>query len=679
MLRFFSTHLQFKLIGVICLILFVTLGLVSVVIYYKTNAMLSKDMEDIQQSAASDYAKEVEFEFASLLNNTYAIATSEQIANTTDKNEIRRILIREHKRYPMFSALWYFNMDGISIDTTGLETKSDERDYFQIVKRTQKPYISNPYISKVTKKYVVAVVYPVFRNGKMDGMVNAVYPADKILDKLQTAKFGKTGYAILVGGDGVVVAEGKNADFLGKLNLTKQDIAEELKTYHKKLDEKLIQSTKDVLGGNKGHTSYISYDNTARYGVFNPIQLGEQQRWGLIVTTENSELKERANDLLMWVLLISVIMLLISGSAAYLFGIKFVRPILITNQEMRLVAEGNLEKRCIAVQSTDEIGQMVESFLVMRDALATIVAKVNQESQQVAAASEELNAEAEQSAKVSNQIAVSTTEVAGHTDKQKLLVDETAEVVRQMCQNIQKVSDNINMLSTQSVRASEAAKDGGKTVEDAIKHMGKIECTVSSSAKVVAQLGVRSKEIGQFVDAISSIAGQTNLLALNAAIEAARAGEQGRGFAVVAEEVRKLAEQSQQATERIAKLISEIQSETNQAVIAMDEGTRDVKDGAGIVSKAGNAFYEIIQLISNLALQANENFKSIDKLNTGSQTIVAVVQQLDELTATINGEVQTMSAATEEQSASTEEISSSSRTLAKMAEDLQVVVGKFHI
>jgi len=119
------------------------------------------------------------------------------------------------------------------------------------------------------------------------------------------------------------------------------------------------------------------------------------------------------------------------------------------------------------------------------------------------------------------------------------------------------------------------ANDGGQTIELAIAQMGKIETTVNSSAQVVSKLGERSKEIGQIVATISGIAGQTNLLALNAAIEAARAGEQARGFTVVAEEVRKLAEQSQEATKKIAVLIGEIQGDTDNAVVAMNNGTRE--------------------------------------------------------------------------------------------------------
>ena len=216
-------------------------------------------------------------------------------------------------------------------------------------------------------------------------------------------------------------------------------------------------------------------------------------------------------------------------------------------------------------------------------------------------------------------------------------------------------------------------------MDKAVVQMAHIEQTVIASAQVVAKLGDRSKEIGQIVDTISGIAGQTNLLALNAAIEAARAGEQGRGFAVVAEEVRKLAEQSQEAAKQIATLIGEIQSETDQAVVAMNNGTREVKLGAEVVNASGQSFQEITGLVMQVSGQVKEISAAIEQMASGSQQIVESVKQIDELSKTASGEAQTVSAATEEQSASMEEIASSSQALANLAQNLRQAVSKFQI
>ncbi len=234
-------------------------------------------------------------------------------------------------------------------------------------------------------------------------------------------------------------------------------------------------------------------------------------------------------------------------------------------------------------------------------------------------------------------------------------------------------------MATQSALAADKAKDGGQAVAQAVDQMDQIEETVNTSARVVTMLGERSKEIGQIVDTISGIAGQTNLLALNAAIEAARAGEAGRGFAVVAEEVRKLAEQSQDAAKKIAELIGEIQGDTDKAVVAMDEGTREVKTGAEVVKTAGAAFREIAGLVTEVSVQVKDISTSMQQMATGSQQIVGSVRKIDELGVRSAGEAQGVSAAAEQQLASMEEIASSSQALAKLAQDLQAAVAGFRL
>jgi methyl-accepting chemotaxis protein len=168
-------------------------------------------------------------------------------------------------------------------------------------------------------------------------------------------------------------------------------------------------------------------------------------------------------------------------------------------------------------------------------------------------------------------------------------------------------------------------------------------------------------------------------LALNAAIEAARAGEQGRGFAVVAEEVRKLAEPSQEAAKKIADLIGEIQNDTNMAVMAMDDGTREVKIGGQVVNAAGVAFRDITKLIDQVSAQVTEISAATQQMATGSQQIVGAVKKIDDLSKMSASESQSVSAATEEQLASMEEIAGSSEALAKLAQELSAATAKFHV
>ena len=258
-------------------------------------------------------------------------------------------------------------------------------------------------------------------------------------------------------------------------------------------------------------------------------------------------------------------------------------------------------------------------------------------------------------------------------------IGDTAYTVEQMSANIQQISVNADGVAQSSDKTAKAANEGLRSVNTAVSQMAMIEETVTRSAQVVMQLGERSKEIGQIIDAIAGIAGQTNLLALNAAIEAARAGEQGKGFAVVAEEVRKLAEQSHDSAQQIAAMIKEIQIDTENAVVAMQKGTKEVAIGGQVVNTAGEVFQQIVVLVDQVLEQVSEISRAIQQAASGSQAVVFAVKDINEVSKDAAAQTQTVSAATQEQLASVQQIAASSRELAKMAEALQNAVKKFVI
>ncbi|MBP2643223.1 MAG: methyl-accepting chemotaxis sensory transducer with Cache sensor [Firmicutes bacterium] len=348
-------------------------------------------------------------------------------------------------------------------------------------------------------------------------------------------------------------------------------------------------------------------------------------------------------------------------------------------QQEIILAEGDLRDKPRKVVSEDEIGHLAETLLKMRTHLRQLVTKINDSSEQVAAAAEELTATSEQSSQASNQVVVSITHVASGSEAQVNSVNDATVIIETMSASTEEIAANAANVTAVTEQTAATASRGFEAISKATAQMALIENTVITSAAIVAQLGNRSKDIGQIVEAISTIANQTNLLALNAAIEAARAGEAGKGFAVVADEVRKLAEQAETAAKQIAALIAAIQIDTDKAVTAMDEGTKVVRTGTQVVNNAGQAFQEISQSITKASSQVKEFSDTIHQIAESSQEIVSTVHSINNVTKEIAEQTHSISAASQEQTASIDDIASASLSLATLATDLQKTIKQFKL
>ena len=376
---------------------------------------------------------------------------------------------------------------------------------------------------------------------------------------------------------------------------------------------------------------------------------------------------------------ICVVMLILSTGVAIKIGnyINKMFTVFITATEK--LADGDFREMPRTVTTNDEFGELADKVADMRSQVNKALRQIAQEAETVAASSQQLTASADQSAHVIQNIAQSVNEVSEYNNNQGNAVETVSMSVEHISASIQEISSNANIADSNASKAAAIANEGGRSINQAIGQMNKIREVVASSADVVNELGEASKEIGQIVDQVSAIAAQTNLLALNAAIEAARAGEHGRGFAVVAEEVRKLAEESLAAVDKINNMITTIQSKTLDAVSAMQAGSDEAAKGADIVRETGAAFGNIMKMNGEVANQVKEIARTTEEAAKASTDVVGAVKTVDESAKKISDRTQTISAATEEQSASTEEIASSSRSLAEIAQNLNTAVGKFKV
>ncbi|MDR3588563.1 MAG: methyl-accepting chemotaxis protein [Negativicutes bacterium] len=674
------TSIQTRLLLILLPFFILSFAVLSGISYYLSQQSLGKSVNETAMSMGTDYANRVHADMEIMLAQLEAVAVTQPIQAGSDRAQIIATLAEAQKRMGYVDNVNYMTLDGATLRSDGSTGNFADREYFQKVVATKKTYISEPLIAKATGKAAVMLAVPVMVNGQMAGVVASTFPLDKLTDLIKDLKFKDSGYGTVADDSGMVLAHPKMPELIGKFSYTEKKVNPELKLKETELDDHMIALFKQAAEtGKQVEGRYHFVDGIDKMAVFTPVNLPGGQRWVMLVTAPEAEVTRETATLSKTMLSISVVFFILAVAFVVIISRRIASPIRSIRDQCLLLAQGDFRERDATIHTEDEIGQLARGFREMRTKVRSLVMKVQSQAEQVAASSEELTASAEQSAQAANQVASSITDVASGASEQLAAADETVSIVEQMSAGIQQIAANTNGVAAQSAEAAGRAKDGGLAVDKAVSQMVQIENTVNTSAKVVARLGERSKEIGQIVDTIAGIAGQTNLLALNAAIEAARAGEQGRGFAVVAEEVRKLAEQSQEAAKKIAELIGEIQVDTDQAVVAMNDGTREVKTGAEVVNGAGAAFREIVGLVSQVSGQVRDISAAIQQMASGSQQIVGSVRKIDALSKKSAGEAQSVSASTEEQLASMEEISGSSDALSRLAQDLQDAVAKFRI
>ena len=363
---------------------------------------------------------------------------------------------------------------------------------------------------------------------------------------------------------------------------------------------------------------------------------------------------------------------------ALLITRSIVRPLRTLEEATGTAAAGDLTVRTGAT-ARDELGAVSRSFDVMVESLRGIVGRVAEAARNQTSTADEMARASEQTGMAVSQIAATVEQVAKGSTDQARATQRITDTIDGMTNDIAEVARGGQRAASVAHDADQAAEAGARTVGAATEAMGRIEEKVDDAARVVNTLGAKSQAIGDIVSTIGDIAAQTNLLALNAAIEAARAGEQGRGFAVVAEEVRKLAESTQEQAGSIAGLIGEIQAETERVVSAMDAGREEVGAGATRVHAAGEAFESIRELVVRLSAEVEQVAGSAEQLEIGAQEVKEGVSTTASVSEENAAAAEEVAASSEETAASSEQVSAAAQALAAAAEELNQMVEGFTV
>ena len=337
----------------------------------------------------------------------------------------------------------------------------------------------------------------------------------------------------------------------------------------------------------------------------------------------------------------------------------------------------------INLQSKDDIGLLANLFDGVIQNLRNLVKNIQENSINVSSSSEKLLSNIKQSKDALGQILDTTKQVAVSEGGHLANVRQALEISIKSTEEMEAVTETIHQGTKLAAETNEKAAFGTKIVSETALKMNDLQKQVEATSKVMNKFEEKTTAIGKTLKVITEIAQQTNLLALNAAIEAAKAGEQGKGFAVVAGEVRKLAEQSTHASGEITKIIVEIQEESQNAVMSINNDTKSLTEGIYKFHDAGTVFNEIAEMVQAVTNHFYSVESNIETLKVGTLHMEEMMQEIAQSSKSTNDHSKNVAhlvaTSSEEQLASIEDITKSAETLSNISEDLQELTKTFKV
>jgi methyl-accepting chemotaxis protein len=414
--------------------------------------------------------------------------------------------------------------------------------------------------------FIMTVVVPVVRDGRVIGMINGQRPGDALVDLVKDSKIGQSGYAFVVSGNGTVIAHPDRAVVQKKANYIAQAKKEPGLAALSALSVRMVAGE-----SGSGHYRFAGKD---RIMAFAPIP---GTKWSVAATIDNDEALASARELAFALLLAGVLLAIVGVFGALVFARGISRPLSRATAQAEAIASGDLSKDLPPSKGRDEIARLGAAFGDMTESLSPVIGSIRAASSQLASGSGAISSAAQS--------------ISQGTSRQASSMEEVCASIEQMAANIKQNTENAGQTESIARKTASDAKTGGDAVAQTVSAM---------------------KDIASRTSIIEEIARQTNLLALNAAIEAARAGEAGKGFAVVAAEVRKLAERSQTSAGEISDLTA--------------RSVKVAEDAGKLISAIVPDIEKTASLVREIAQASREQSAGTEQINAAVQQLDEVIQ-----------------------------------------------------
>lgn len=653
----FYQKLKFKLSVIIILSIVIPLALVSAFQLTKAIDTIENNVYETNTNLANSIRKEIYVHLTSLEEMMTTVSLSNQV-NDMISQEMDNLLKDVVNEFSLISQIYVMNPKGMQIyKTSGELGDRSTRDYFTEGMKGHLNY-SDVIISDSTKQPIVVIATPVIKNGKVVGVIGASIDL-MILSDIIDASSPEGGYGFIVDGHGRIIAH------------PVEEYVAEMKD---------VSDIKPVADAIKGHTDISRYifNDEEKLAAYTYL---ENVHWGIIVQMP-LKVAFKSMQSQRFIFGITLLLAIILGYIlAALISSYIKRPIDELKLSLESSAEGdfttNVSNKLLT--RTDELGVLSRSYAKTIKAIRIIIVDIKTTADQTITASNNIKELSTQMGIVSDEIALTVSEIADGASAQASEASEGLTITHGLAEQLTEMKGKVDIV----VELTEHINNNNKHVYDAfgeVIEVFDVATTATEDTTVKMNLLLeKSSTIVNVVDAIKAISEQTNLLALNASIEAARAGEHGRGFAVVAEEIRKLAEESNRSTDEIQSTINEISGLIHDTHEKMNLNSETVKKANYTLTEAKEKIEEMSATGQSMLGEINDFTKDIEEVDIAKSNVLDAIESISSIAQTSAAATEEISASTEEQSASIQEVVSSIAGLNQMIQHLSKSIETFKL